>query len=194
MTTLKTLPLLAATIAITGCCTDHYMNAQHPSPIGTASDPFWQAQEGNAEAFDFVVHEHEFIGNSARLNPKGEDHVKQIAARILTTTDQEPFPVAVEPSSMSRRPGDKYGFPVHNDPKLDAQRRDVVVAALEKFGVGDAKDIVVVSPDYGPGYEANEAERSYNQFINPGRGGFGNGFGGGGLGGGFGGGFGGGGF
>lgn len=185
MTTSKSMTALLlplAVSAVVGCNTDPYMMAQHPNPIGTLSDPVWKAQEANAEDSDFVVHEHEFIGNSARLNPKGEDHVKQIAARLLESNI--PVPVAVEPSSMSRREGDRYGFAVHNDPELDDQRRRVVVASLLEMGVTNAPALVNVSPTYTHGYEANESQRVYNQFINPGRfgGGFG-GFGGGGGGG-----------
>lgn len=172
-------------VALTGCCTDRYMVPEHPNPIGTASDPHWRAQEENAEAFDFVVHEHEFVGNSARLTPGGENHVKQIAARMLTSTGGEVFPIPVEPSTMSEREGDRYGFAVHNDPELDAQRRLVVITALENFGVANAEGLVTVSPAYGPGFEANESQRVYQGFINPGAGVGGGGFGGGGGGGGF---------
>jgi hypothetical protein len=143
-----------------------------PTPLGTISDSIWQNHEANAEASDFVIHEHEFIGNSARMNKGGEDHVKQIAVRMPGV----PFPVLVEPSSMSVRPGDKYGFPVHGNMDLDMQRRTVIVKALEAMGVNDVDQRVVVSPAFTPGYQFNEAERAYSIGFNSS---FSNGFGGG---------------
>ncbi|MDB5386771.1 MAG: hypothetical protein JWM11_2417 [Planctomycetaceae bacterium] len=155
-----------------------YMGDITPYPIGTISDPIWQKQEHNAEASDFVVHEHEFTANTARLNAAGEQHVKQIALRFSQKPDM-PYPVMIEPSSMSARPGDKYGFQVHNDPSLDLNRRQVIVAALQAMGLQDAEQKVVVSPALTPGFQEFEASRAYGR-------GFGNmgGMGGGGMGGG----------
>ncbi len=154
-----------------------------PAPLGTLIDPIWEQHEDNAEASDFVVHEHEFSENSARLNAAGEDHVKKIAVRVNST----PFPVIVAPSSMTARTNDKYNFAVHNNPELDLQRRDVIVSLLEEMGVADASQRVVVSPELAPGFQVFEAQRAYGA-------GFGRGMGGGGGGGGFGGGVGGGSF
>jgi hypothetical protein len=156
-------------------------------PLGTISDPVWQQQESNAEASDFVIHEHEWTGNSTDLNHAGMDHVKQIAVRAPMV----PFPILIEQSSMTARPGTEYQFPVHNNEDLDMLRRELVVQALLEFGVLDAESRVVVSPALTPGFESFEGERAYNiEFGLYGRGfgGGGGGFGGGG-GGGFGGGF-----
>lgn len=161
-----------------GCC--HFrqnycgqLGDYTPKPLGTISDPIWQTQEANAEASDFVVHEHEFIGNSARLNKAGEEHVKQIAARAGAV----PFPILVEPCSMSVQEGTKYKFPVHNDPELDLQRRALIVQALVTLGVQDAENRVLVSPALTPGFEDFEGERAYNTGFST-WGGFCNGFGG----------------
>jgi uncharacterized membrane protein YgcG len=156
------------------------LEADPPAPLGTISDPIWQKQEENAEASDFVVHEHEFIGNTPWLNQAGEEHVKKIAVRM----PHAPFPVLVEPSSMSRRPGDEKSFPVHGNHDLDMERRQLIATALSKMGVTDAEDRVVVSPALTPGFEQFEAERAYIRGFS----GWGGGFGGGGGGGGFGGG------
>ncbi|MEX1231279.1 MAG: hypothetical protein WEB58_13620 [Planctomycetaceae bacterium] len=158
-----------------------------PAPLGTLIDPVWEQQEGNAEASDFVVLEHEFTGNTARLNAAGQDHVKKIAVRV----NQTPFPIIVAPSSMTPDSNDPFGFPVHNNPELDLQRRDVIVSLLEEMGVTDAGTRVVVAPELCPGYQSFEAQRAYYSGFS--RLGFGRGGGGGGGGGGFGGGFGGGG-
>lgn len=172
----------AAAVALlmsAGCSHDEYY-VEPPAPLGTISDPVWERHEENAEASDFVVYDHEFVGNTTRLNKAGEDHVKQIAARVAET----PFPVIVEPSSMSRREGDKYGFPVHNNHELDMQRRELVVRALNYMGVEDADQRVVVAPALAPGFEQFEAEAAYERgFENRGFNGFGGFFGLGGFGG-----------
>jgi hypothetical protein len=167
----------AALFMSAGCSHDRYTTgpiASSPAPLGTVSDPFWQKHEENAEASDFVIHEHEFIGNTARLNEAGEQHVKSIAARVAET----PFPVLVQPSSMSQQAGDTYGFPVHNNHELDMQRRALIVRALNHMGVDDAEDRVVVSPALAPGFEQFEAERAYHRgFQGRGLNGFGGFFG-----------------
>ena len=166
------------------CCMKKcdYMGDITPHPLGTISDPIWQKSEHNAEASDFVVHEHEFTANTARLNAAGEDHVKQIAYRI-TKKPTLPYPIIIEQSSMSPRPGDKYGFAVHNDPALDMNRRQVVVTALQALGMTDAEQKVVVASQLTPGFQSFEGERAYGRGFS-GFNGFGGGFGGGGIGGG----------
>jgi len=152
-----------------------------PAPLGTISDSVWQQQESNAEASDFVIHEHEWDGNNVVLNSAGKDHVKQIAVRAAET----PFPIIIERASMSVDRYSKYKYPVHGDEALDGQRRQLVVNALLTMGVQDADDRVVVSPALTPGFTQFEAERAYSRGIGGGnRRGGGGGFGGGGIGGG----------
>jgi len=148
-----------------GCCRNVCNAVPPPAPLGTISDGIWQAQETNAEASDFVIHEHEFIGNTAHLSPAGEQHVKQIAVRVRGGNGMPPapFPVLIEPSSMSVREGDRYGYPVHNSPELDLERRQFIVHALTTMGVPDAESRVVVSPALTPGFEQFEAEQAYQR-------------------------------
>ncbi|MCA9000105.1 MAG: hypothetical protein KDA80_24115 [Planctomycetaceae bacterium] len=155
-----------------------YMGDIRPTPLGTISDDVWRKQESNAEASDFVVYEHEWVGNSTELNHAGMDHVKQIAARAANV----PFPIIIEQSSMSVKPGTKYGFPIHNDEHLDLARREYVVEALTTLGVLDASERVVIAPALTPGFRGFEAERAFNTGFNSrgSGGGFGGGFGGGG--------------
>ena len=149
--------------------------AEPPPPLGSVTvDPFFQKQEENGEASDFVIYEHEFIEDSNRLNASGENHLRQIAARAPGL----PYAIILEESSHGSRPETKHEFPVHNDPELDMQRRAVVVKALELMGVGDARNRVVVGPAFTPGYRSLEAQRAYAQGL------MGAGFGGGGFGGG----------
>jgi hypothetical protein len=171
------------------CCPDR---PAPPAPLGTLIDPVFQKQERNAEASDFVLHQHEFEGDTARLNDLGAAHLKQIAARAPGV----PFPILVEPSSIAVKEGTEYGYPIHPDPELDRKRRNVVVQALATMGVADAEQRVVIAPPLTPGFEQFEAERAYYRGFSGfgtgagGRGGLGGGGGFGGLGGGIGGGLG----
>ncbi|WP_206028627.1 hypothetical protein [Thalassoroseus pseudoceratinae] len=158
-----------------------------PSPQGTISDPVWQQQEANAEASDFVIHEHEWTSEGVILNRAGMDHLKKIAARGM----EVPFSILVERSSMGVDPNSKYGYPVNSNHGLDMARRAAVVEALASMGITDAEERVYVSPALAPGFEGNEAENAYRRGYSGGRGngfGFGGFFGGGGGFGGFGGG------
>ena len=183
----------ALALLTVGCCKDKcaYMQPSDPLPLGASSDQAWKLQEANAEASDFVIHEHEFQGNTSRLNSLGESHVRQVAARMGETG----FPVIIETSSMSKRDSDVHGFPVHNDQALDQRRREVIVHTLIELGAKDVENKVVVGPALTPGYEQIEAEAAYYQSLrgfangngggSGGRGGSGGGFGGGGGGCGF---------
>lgn len=178
--------LLAAVISI-GCISG---GGPALSPQGTLTDPIWIAQEENAEPSKFVLYQHEFVYNQARLNWAGEDHLKQIAARLHAGAN---FPVLIERSVTSKREDTEYKYPVHLNPELDMQRRCVVVQLLTALGVPDAEQRVIVSPALTRGMQDGEAERSFYRSFNQGGGygGFGGGFGGfGGGAGGFGGGFG----
>lgn len=155
-----------------------YQGDYRPTPLGTYSDPTWRQQEANAEASDFVVHEHEWVGNTTDLNDSGKEHVKQIAARA----GDVPFPILVERSSMTVRDKTKYKYPVHGSEALDLQRRDLLVTSLSSMGVVNAADRVVVSTALAPGFREFEAERAYDRGMSTG-GMFGGGFGGGGMGG-----------
>jgi hypothetical protein len=174
---LATVALATLAGLSTGCARNHGAGMailDPPQPLGALIDPVWQAQETNAEASDFVIHDHEFLGNSSEMNEAGLDHLEQIAARAA----KDPFPILVEPNSMTAREGDEYGFAVHNDPELDLERREVVVALLETLGVPEAGERVVVSPALTPGFQSIEAENAYQRgFSGQGFGAFG-GFGG----------------
>lgn len=142
-----------------GCCKDKcaYLQPLEPAPLGTISDNIWKIQETNAEASDFVIHQHEFDGNTSRLNSAGESHVRQIAARMCET----PFPVIIESSSMSKRDSDVHKFPVHGDDELDRRRRELIVHTLTALGANDVDNRVIVGPALTPGFEQFEGEAAY---------------------------------
>jgi hypothetical protein len=183
--------------ALLGGCAERRRNANYQAPpparpLGSLSDPIWQTQEINAEASKFVVYQHEFTLNGVRLNTAGEDHIKRIAAELERGTD---FPVVIERSNTSPRQNTTYKYPVHPNPELDMQRREVVVRSLTAMGVPEADQRVSVALAYVAPYTNIEAERAYirgimSGGIGSGFGGFGGGFGGfgggaGGIGGGF---------
>jgi len=147
-------------------------------PLGTLSDPVWQNQEYNAEHSDFVIHEHEFIADTEYLNTLGEDHVKQIAARLASGHDGL---VLIERSMNSARPETAYKYRVHPNPELDMKRRDIVVRSLLAMRIADADARTVIAPDLAPRYRA--AETATSDFSDMGGfqggwGGFGGGMGG----------------
>jgi len=147
-------------------------------PQGTLSDPMWQIQEDNAEPSKFVVYQHEWTLNTSRLNTHGEDHVKQIAARVNAGQN---FAVIVERSDTTPRDATEFKYPVHPNSDLDMRRREVLVQALTLMGVPDAPQRVVISMPITRGYFDIEAERAYYRSFNNGNnngGGFGGGFGG----------------
>ena len=125
-------------------------------PLGSTVRAWYQVMETNAEAVDFIIYDHDFVGDTARLTPDGRDHVWEIAARMRST----PFPVIVQRSENN------------SNPELDALRRQIVVAALSSLGNADAEQRTVVSTPYGPGYNATQAEPMYYQHVRSG--GFGN--------------------
>ena len=81
------VPVMGLVVMVVGCKKGFVQ--YDAEPLGTVSDTYWQQQETNAEATEFIIYEHEFAGNTVRLNRAGEDHIKQIAVRAPNV----PFPV-----------------------------------------------------------------------------------------------------
>src|SRR5690606_29226021 len=73
-------------------------------PLGSTVGAWYQVMQTNAEAADFIIHQRDFVAQSARLTPHGRDHVWEIAARMRSA----PFPVIVERTDNNA------------DPELDA--------------------------------------------------------------------------
>ena len=55
-----------------------------PFPVGQVTDAFWETQQTNAEAADFIFYDHEFKGNTAELGPGAKRHLEQVALRWST--------------------------------------------------------------------------------------------------------------
>lgn len=164
-----------------------------PSMLGAEVDEINRAQEENAEAAKFIIHQHEFQLNDVvdgvnvggvRLNEYGEDHVKRIADELRQGA---PWPVVIERSRTSARTETEFHYPVHFNPELDLRRREAVVRALVRLGVPDAEERVVVAPSFAQPLTSEEGERAYYRGMSGGYGGYGGYGGGSGIGGGFGG-------
>lgn len=181
------LPTASLGLLVSLGCSAKYASINGPAPLGTEHDQMMEIQEINAEAAKFVVYMHEFelnrideqgVAHGWRLNEDGEDHLKRIAIELQNGVD---FPVVVERSRTSVKPGTEYEYPVHLNEDLDEKRRQIVVASLERMGVADAESKVYVAPAFSHGLTAREAARAYNQGTSGGRamnGGFGMGGGG----------------
>ena len=133
----------------------------HPFPLGQVTDSFWETQQTNAEASDFIFYDHEFVGETAELTPGAIKHLMQVALRL----EHVPFPVVIEQS------------PYDEKPELDDERRDQVVQQLARLGVVDAGPRVVVASAYARGLTAVEGERAYYTTLQGTFGGNGSGFG-----------------
>jgi len=164
-----TVMLMTCIIVSFGCRSNQreVIDVPPPAPLGHQVDQFNRIQQNNADAAKFIIPVHEFELNDPsvrdgrsgwRLNGFGEDHVKQIAASLKRGNH---FPVVVERSQTSVKPGTKYEYPVHFNSKLDESRRQLVVTALNALGVVEADRLVIVSPSFAEGYSAQEAAAAY---------------------------------
>jgi hypothetical protein len=157
-TSLITASLLTL-ISITGChhgdnCdtggwwgrrNNNLPQVDRPFPIGQVTDSFWETQQTNAEAADFIFYDHEFRGNTAELAPGAKKHLEQVALRL----EHVPFPVVIEQS------------PHNKQPEVDQARRRTIVEQLARIGVVNAEERVVVAEAFPEGLTAQEAEDSY---------------------------------
>jgi hypothetical protein len=160
--------LMILTLAVLGChhhgggddCDDGGMGgrnrrsyrgpgADRPFPLGQVTDSFWESQQTNAEAADFIFYDHEFRGSTAELAPGGKKHLEQVALRL----EHVPFPVVIEES------------PHDNRPELDQQRRQTLVEQLGRLGLPNAEERVVVANAFPEGYTGIEAEGAYYNVL-----------------------------
>ena len=129
-----------------GCAHPHKgARYDRPFPLGQVTDSFWETQQTNAEAADFVFYDHEFSGNTAQLAPGTKQHLESVALRL----EHVPFPVVIEQSPHDARPD------------LDRARRSVILENLVRMGVPHADDRVVIARAFVEGFTAIEGERAY---------------------------------
>ena len=120
-----------------------------PFPIGQVSDSFWETQQTNAEAADFVFYDHEFLGETANLGPGAKRHLEEVALRL----PHVPFPVVIEQSMYNGKP------------ELDFARRQTIVMQLARLGVPNIEERVVIANAFAEGFTAIEGERTYYSNI-----------------------------
>jgi hypothetical protein len=116
-----------------------------PFPIGQVNDSFWETQQTNAEAADFIFFDHEFRGDTAELGPAAKQHLEQVALRL----EHVPFPVVIEQSPHNARPD------------LDQARRHKIVEQLARLGALNVQERVIVANAFPRGYTEQEAEAMY---------------------------------
>lgn len=138
-----------------------------PFPLGHVSDAFWETQQTNAEAADFILYDYEFVGNSATLNPMGRDHMTQIARRL----PHVPFPIVIEMSEKTNDPEENRELI-----QIDETRRANVVMWLQKFYADDPTmdpeqiaNRVVIAPDFVYQVNSQQAVHDFRAAMGPNR-------------------------
>ena len=139
-----------------------------PFPVGQVTDSFWETQQTNAEAADFIFYDHEFRYDTtkhvetAQLSPLAKKHLEDVALRL----EHVPFPVIIEelPRTHDEAKNHEKGL-------LEQARRKTVVEHLNRLGVTNADTRVVVSNACAEGFTGVEGERSYFNVISGGFGG-----------------------
>ena len=154
--------LIGGTLSLGGCHSTYKPSVDPPFALGQVTDAFWDTQQTNAEAADFIFYDHEFRGETVELTPAGRDHLLQVAARLAHV----PFPVVIERYENNYKPS------------LDCQRRLAILAGLAQLGVTGVDQRVVIAPAFAPGLTSDEAQLAYSQSLIGGSRGFsGGGFG-----------------
>ncbi len=134
-----------------------------PFPVGQVSDSHWETQQTNAEAADFIFYDHEFRYDTtkhvetAQLSPRAKKKLEQVALRL----EHVPFPVIIEelPRTHDEAKNHEKGL-------LEEARRKTVVEQLNRLGVTNADERVVLSNAFPEGFTGVEGERSYFNVIN----------------------------
>jgi len=170
LTTLSLACLLAA-----GCAWGHKQSHKtyggppygpphdRPFPVGQVTDSHWETQQTNAEAADFIFYDHEFRYDTehhvdtAQLSPRAKKHLEEVALRL----EHVPFPVVIE-----ELPRDHDAAKNHQKGLLEQARRQTIVENLNKMGITNADERVVISNAFPEGFTGVEGERSYFGIIN----------------------------
>ncbi len=174
------LKVLALSLAAAGClsyagCAGHHTKSHksyggppygpahdRPFPLGQATDAHWETQMANAEAADFTFYDHEFRYDTQRhvdtaeLSPAAKKHLEFVALRLETV----PFPIVIEELPRSH---DKAKN--HAKAQLELARRQTIVEHLNKMGITNADERVVVANAFAEGFTGIEGERSYGAVI-----------------------------
>ena len=179
-----TLLILSLVALAAGCAAPHHKQGHkgyggppygpahdRPFPVGQVTDSHWETQQTNAEAADFIFYDHEFRYDTTRhvdtaqLSPLAKKKLEQVANRL----EHVPFPIVIE--ELPRNHDEARN---HEKAQLEQARRQTIVEQLNRMGITNADQRVVVSNAFPEGFTGVEGERSYWNVIG---GSFGNGFG-----------------
>ena len=179
--TLLILSLVALAAGCAGPHGSHHKQSHHtyggppygpahdrPLPIGQATDSFWETQQTNAEAADFIFYDHEFKYDTtkhvetAQLSPLAKKHLTEVALRL----EHVPFPVIIE--ELPRNHDEAKN---HEKGQLEQARRKTIVEQLNRLGITNADERVVVANACAEGFTGVEGERAYFNVISGGFGG-----------------------
>ena len=179
---ISTVALAAACLLISGCAGTHHHKQSHktyggppygpahdrPFPVGQVTDSFWETQQTNAEAADFIFYDHEFRYDTtthmetAQLSPLAKKHLEEVALRL----EHVPFPVVIE-----ELPRDHDAAKNYEKGLLEQARRKTIVEQLNRLGITNADERVVVANACAEGFTGVEGERAYFNVIGGGFGG-----------------------
>lgn len=169
-----TLILTALSLLTAGC---HWGNKQchkssggpphgpphdRPLPVGQVTDSHWETQQTNAEADDFIFYDHEFRYDTehqvdtAQLSPRTKKKLEQVALRL----EHVPFPVVIE-----ELPRDHDAARNRQKGLLEQARRQTIVEQLNRMGITNADERVVIANAFPEGITGIEAEQSYSTIL-----------------------------
>ena len=137
--------LILLLLALASGCAEPGPPYDRPFPLGQVTDAHWDTQMTNAQASFFVFYDHEFIGDTTKLNVPGQRHLEQVAIRLRHV----PFPVVIEET------------PNHKNPRLDAARRQAILDRFAELGLHDLDGRVIIAPAIAEGILGREAEQIY---------------------------------
>lgn len=115
-----------------------------PAPVGSAVRTWDGLMIDRAADDQFVIYQHEWYLGSGFLGPYGCTHVKRIAALL----PRQPAVVILQPAPS---------------PDLNESRRMLLVRLLQREGVVDAEQRVVVTFPTAEGMSGGEAARAYDR-------------------------------
>ncbi|MFN0019393.1 MAG: hypothetical protein ACKVP0_14100 [Pirellulaceae bacterium] len=176
-----TLLILSLIALAAGCAGPHHKQSHHtyggppygpahdrPFPVGQVSDSHWETQQTNAEAADFIFYDHEFRYDTtkhvetAQLSPLAKKHLAEVALRL----EHVPFPVIIE--ELPRNHDDAKN---HEKGLLEQARRKTIVEQLNRLGITNADERVVIANACAEGFTGVEGEGAYFNVIGGGFGG-----------------------
>lgn len=141
-----------------------------PFPVGQVTDSFWETQQTNAEAADFIFYDHEFRRTTsgpdrvetAQLAPLAKKKLEQVAVRL----EHVPFPVIIESFPRNHDAAQNYQKGL-----VEEARRKTIVEHLNQMGIQNADERVVIANAFPEGITGIEGERAYWNVIGGGFGG-----------------------